>query len=70
MLPELSGYPYWARRPQPCPVEPGRPTLGDRLRSARARHGHACRMCGTPITDPKSVARGVGPECWKKISGD
>jgi hypothetical protein len=26
-----------------------------------------CRQCGCHLTDPKSVERGVGPECWKKV---
>lgn len=26
-----------------------------------------CAMCGTPLTDHLSMARGIGPECAKKI---
>ena len=25
-----------------------------------------CLRCGRILTDPVSIARGVGPECWKK----
>lgn len=27
-----------------------------------------CNFCGGIITDPKSIARGYGPSCWKKIA--
>jgi len=26
-----------------------------------------CRICGKPLTDPKSIERGIGPECFKEI---
>lgn len=30
-----------------------------------------CKRCGKELTDPVSVLRGIGPECWKKrILGD
>lgn len=25
--------------------------------------GVVCRICGTPLTDPRSIERGIGPEC-------
>jgi hypothetical protein len=25
-----------------------------------------CRRCGRALTDPTSVARGIGPECWAR----
>lgn len=25
-----------------------------------------CEDCGTPLEDPVSVKRGVGPHCWEK----
>jgi hypothetical protein len=28
---------------------------------------HRCSICGTPLTDPDSMARGIGPECVKHI---
>jgi hypothetical protein len=26
-----------------------------------------CRCCGRELTDPPSVARGIGPECWPRL---
>ncbi len=28
---------------------------------------HHCAFCGGIITDPKSIQRGYGPSCWKKV---
>lgn len=28
-----------------------------------------CAVCGRTLTDPKSIAAGVGPECGKKRQG-
>ena len=28
-----------------------------------------CKKCGRKLTDPKSISRGYGPECWGKICG-
>jgi hypothetical protein len=28
-----------------------------------------CACCGRPLSNDESVARGIGPECWAKISG-
>lgn len=25
-----------------------------------------CEVCGAELEDPESVARGIGPECWRK----
>lgn len=30
-------------------------------------HEGACGKCGRPLTDPVSIARGIGPECIKKM---
>jgi hypothetical protein len=30
---------------------------------------HACRCCGRPLTDPPSIARGIGSECWPQVLG-
>lgn len=30
------------------------------------KRAHACAICGRPLTDPDSIARGVGPECAGK----
>lgn len=37
-----------------------------------AEFGHQngiCGICGAELTDPQSVARGVGPVCWANIGG-
>lgn len=26
-----------------------------------------CQMCGRKLTDPESMVRGYGPECWSDI---
>ena len=28
-----------------------------------------CQKCGKKLTDPESMRRGYGPECWAQISG-
>ena len=30
-------------------------------------HNGRCAYCGRMLTDPKSIERGFGPECWKMI---
>lgn len=30
-------------------------------------HDGTCGRCGRDLTDPVSVARGIGPECWEKM---
>lgn len=27
-----------------------------------------CAICGMGLTDPTSMARGIGPECWKQVN--
>lgn len=27
---------------------------------------HTCQICGAELTDPQSIQRGIGPECWAK----
>jgi len=29
-----------------------------------------CTICGRLLTDPKSIALGMGQTCWKKVNGD
>lgn len=29
-----------------------------------------CQKCGKRLTDPESMKRGYGPECWEKLTGD
>jgi hypothetical protein len=26
-----------------------------------------CGKCNRPLKDPKSIERGYGPDCWKKV---
>lgn len=28
-----------------------------------------CQKCGKKLTDPESMERGYGPECWSGIAG-
>ena len=40
--------------------------------SAAVAHGRqtgACACCGRPLSDPESVARGIGPICAEKFFG-
>lgn len=30
---------------------------------------YKCQNCGKKLTDPESVKRGYGPECWDRITG-
>jgi hypothetical protein len=32
-------------------------------------HDGSCGRCGRDLTDPLSVSRGIGPECWEKMHG-
>lgn len=32
-------------------------------------HNGRCAHCGRMLTDPKSIERGFGPECWDKAKG-
>jgi hypothetical protein len=31
------------------------------------RHAGKCGKCAKTLTDPESIERGIGPECWKKM---
>lgn len=31
---------------------------------------HACAVCRQPIDDPRSVERGIGPQCWAQLSSE
>jgi hypothetical protein len=33
--------------------------------AAHAQRLHRCGDCGRELTDPASIARGVGPDCWE-----
>lgn len=28
-----------------------------------------CQRCGRKLTDPESIQRGYGPECWAELTG-
>jgi hypothetical protein len=43
----------------------GRPDVAERL-EAQLAAASRCRRCGRSLTDPASVARGVGAECASK----
>ena len=45
--------------------------LGDRLLPAgyAIHHEGKCGCCGRALTVPESIKRGIGPECWSKLSG-
>lgn len=48
-----------------------RAILADPL-AAMAAYGHltsTCGMCGRPLEDAQSVARGIGPICYSRIAG-
>jgi hypothetical protein len=34
---------------------------------AEVRHEGTCGRCARPLTDPESIDRGFGPECWSKL---
>jgi hypothetical protein len=36
-------------------------------RAGKLTAGYECRCCHKPLTDPPSIARGIGPECWEHI---
>lgn len=41
----------------------------DKLQTVLAALEH-CANCGHPLTDPLSVGRGIGPDCWEQIDPD
>jgi hypothetical protein len=34
------------------------------------RHEGKCGVCNRPLTEPTSLDRGIGPDCWAKLGGD
>jgi len=30
-------------------------------------HDGKCKVCNTPLTDPESLKRGIGPDCFAKL---
>jgi hypothetical protein len=45
----------------------GREAPSDHL--AEILEGKDCLMCGRELTDPESIARNIGPDCWKRATG-
>lgn len=43
----------------------GMDDTADTLEDALTRAGR-CRRCGRDLSDPISVKRGVGPDCWQR----
>lgn len=33
------------------------------------RHAGKCGCCGRTLTEPLSLTRGIGPDCWNRIGG-
>jgi hypothetical protein len=46
----------------------GRTDLPDRL-EAELHAASRCRMCGRTLTDPDSIAAGIGPDCAQRDRG-
>jgi hypothetical protein len=44
----------------------GRPDMADVMELVLTVAGR-CRVCGIRLTDPVSIGRGVGPDCWAKL---
>jgi hypothetical protein len=43
----------------------GQPERARQLEEQLAAYG-LCKRCGRRLTDKASLARGIGPECWKQ----
>jgi hypothetical protein len=56
----------WAAR-RALDVAQGRAPLADH--QAELLQGKICLLCGRELTDPESIARNIGPECWRKATG-
>lgn len=46
----------------------GRPERARQIESELYKAGR-CRQCGRKLSDPLSLARGTGPECWGRLGG-
>lgn len=56
----------WAAR-RVLDVAHGRAPLADD--QAEILQERECLVCGRELTDPESISRDIGPECWKRVSG-
>lgn len=45
----------------------GRDDLADQLEAELTSAGR-CRRCGRPLSDPVSIERGIGSDCWRKTT--
>ncbi len=41
---------------------------GDQPMMGSVNSSATCRICGRSLFNPRSVARGIGPVCWSKLS--
>jgi hypothetical protein len=41
----------------------GRLDIAEKFETQLVREGR-CKLCGRPLSDPDSLERGVGPDCW------
>jgi hypothetical protein len=39
----------------------------EHLRTGAFQSAHSCKCCGKELTDPASIARGIGSECWQRV---
>ena len=56
----------WAAR-RILDVAHGRTQASDE--KAEILEGKICLACGRELTEPESIARNIGPECWKRVTG-
>lgn len=41
--------------------------LGTPVKEEPKNHSKYCRICGRPLKNPDSIAKGIGPVCEKKL---
>ena len=63
---DFDGARLWAAR-RVLDVAHGRAAVADD--KARILEGKFCLLCGRELTDPESIARNIGPDCWRKVTG-
>lgn len=56
----------WAAR-RILDVAHGRAPVSDE--QAKILEGKICLMCARELTDPESIARNIGPDCWARATG-
>lgn len=60
------GRPRWEYAPTAVRLLMPYQRLDDEGLAERGRELEVCVDCGTPLSDPRSKARGVGPKCWAR----